>query len=494
MQKSWTVGSYFYLVITLLFYTIQVSTNPLNSSTHLLKRYYETDLTQDVPAPVDIPTNMVQCGGSMKFSSFQLQLTPSTTPGISPVPSSSLTKNLPYLYNVPIITGAGAILIIAVLQASNIMQAKATTSHFQHTDSKELSHEQAAILITPPLAAQSPSIYDVFRAVQFLVTTALLSIPCLLNSLNLNFSYRGVASKLAWTCGIPPQSFHAGFISNAADNKIREGICHISESQYLSSVPPSSGFTDFGAAVGIPGNDLFFMVLIIFCFALLAALVVALLVGSLARLLKSLWEKWSILKTAAQNIHFLILVISIGTVSVCIRRIINDMRHNREAFESPVHKIVLGAFYTQYRDSSESQPTRIWFFVITIGYDFIRAIVIGAGRRNGLVQGLFLLITELFYFFSLVLYKPYITDLMNKLNISISFLKSTVVILLLPYSNVCTSTALQSVAFALQTIIMTLLLGVMFAKSAMMVKGYVDKKKNDNDNSTATTTAPPPLE
>src|SRR5690348_16313449 len=82
-------------------------------------------------------------------------------PSISPIPSSSLTNNLPYLYNVPIITGAVAVLIIALLQASNIMHAKTTTSHSQYTDSKESNYEQSAFLIAPPLTAQSPSIYDV---------------------------------------------------------------------------------------------------------------------------------------------------------------------------------------------------------------------------------------------------------------------------------------------------------------------------------------------
>ncbi|CAG8612726.1 7825_t:CDS:2 [Acaulospora morrowiae] len=623
MRTSWIFSSYFYLIIALLFYSVEVSTKPSNFSTHLIKRaFYETDLTEDVAVPVIIPTSMMQCEGSMKFSSFELKLTPSNVTGYpnlvktltmqvpvaltrptiqmsydkpcgdhsrviltlicdtqtfqdfctvqgstltislnmanhfalfhalhmtypdnhfsmqilinngagcarlvlnprynpdcpleadnnsSPLnysgppnypspPSNSLTKNLSYLYNVLIIVGTVAVLIIALLQVSNAMQANATTSHFQYTDTKELNHEQSAFLIAPPLTVQSPSIYDIFRAVQFFVTTALLSIPCLLNSLNLNFSYRGVASELGWTCGILPYSFHAGFINDTTNNKIREGICNISETPYSTLSPPSSGFTNFGAAVGVPGYDLFFM---------------------------SLWEKWSILKTAAHNIHFLILggmlrllllfyypltlfaayqltlgrdcwfllflaaicivVISIGSVTICSSKIIKDMRSNREAFDSPAHKIVLGAFYTQYRDSSDAQESRVWFFLIPVVYDFIRAIVIGAAQKSSLTQGLFLLVTELVYFLLLALYKPYITDLMNKLNIGISFLKLAVVLLLLPYSNVCTSEALQSIAFALQTIILGLLFGVMFAKSAMMVKGYVDKKKSNDNTST----------
>ena len=83
MQRSWIVSSYLYLIIALSFYTIEVLTNPLNSSTHLIKRaFYEADLTKDPPGgTADIPTSMAQCGGTMEFSGFTLSLTPSSTPG-----------------------------------------------------------------------------------------------------------------------------------------------------------------------------------------------------------------------------------------------------------------------------------------------------------------------------------------------------------------------------------------------------------------------------
>jgi len=94
MRTSWIVGSYFYLIIALLFYTVEVSTKPLNFSTHLIKRFYETDLTKNVPTPENIPTSMIQCGGTMKFSSFDLKLTPSNTAGY-PNLVETLTMQIP---------------------------------------------------------------------------------------------------------------------------------------------------------------------------------------------------------------------------------------------------------------------------------------------------------------------------------------------------------------------------------------------------------------
>ncbi|CAG8468070.1 9561_t:CDS:2 [Paraglomus occultum] len=221
---------------------------------------------------------------------------------------TSLTKKLTYLYNIPLAIGAVAVLTTTLLEKNNIRPGN--------------YHPSSRVLIPPPLAAQSPSIYDILRAVQFFVTAALLSVPCLENNQGSNFIYRNVASKLEWTCGILPSSIKAQFISTAADDKIRGGICRMTQScvkqvsdqckimgypALNNSNPPSSAYTDFGRAAHISAYNLFFMVLIIFCVVMAVAFAVALFSGVLAWLLKCLWGKWSILKTVAHNTHFLIL-------------------------------------------------------------------------------------------------------------------------------------------------------------------------------------------
>ncbi|CAG8597281.1 1917_t:CDS:2 [Diversispora eburnea] len=209
-------------------------------------------------------------------------------------------------------------------------------------------------------SSQSPSVYDIFRAAQFFVTTALLSLTHLPNG------YRNLVSNFSWTIGLP--SFGES-LSNVADNQIRKGICNMSN-------PPSSGFITSGKIMKIPDYNLFFCVIIEFCIVLAIVLVITLLLGWFARLYKPLQKKWSIVKTAASNIRFLVLG---GMFRV-------DLSQDRDAFKTPVHTFVYGALYTQYRDHSEEKQTCLWFFAFTFAYDVIRAIATGGARQSGAVQ------------------------------------------------------------------------------------------------------------
>jgi hypothetical protein len=224
--------------------------------------------------------------------------TPTETPGIS------LTTGLTYLVNIPLIFGVAAVLTVFLVEKSRSLHTAATASHSLNPTLQPTSNQQLPL----PLASKAPSIYDVFRAVQFFITTALLSLVCLERRQDFDFSYRWVASKLEWMSGMPPRSFKLGFI--AANERIRRNICQVTYPEYIYSEyynirPPSSGFTDFG--IGFRGFDLFFMVLLMFCCAMAAVIALALFLGIVAGLLCCLWEKWPVLKTAAHNSHFFVL-------------------------------------------------------------------------------------------------------------------------------------------------------------------------------------------
>ncbi|RHZ83317.1 hypothetical protein Glove_97g13 [Diversispora epigaea] len=315
---------------------------------------------------------------------------------------------------------------------------------------------------------QPPSVYDIFRASQFFVTTSLLSLT------HLPDNYRELISKFSWTIGLP--SFNVESLSNVADNQRRKA-CHMSN-------PPSSGFITSGRIMNIPDYNLFFCVIIESCIVLAIALVITLLLGLFARLSKFLQKKWSIVKTAASNIHFLVLggmfrvlllfyypltlfaayqlsfhhdcwfllllaaiciiFISLGMISFCSYKILQDLSHDRDAFNTPVHTFIYGALYTQYRDHSEMKQTCLWFFVFTFAYDVIRAIATGGARQSGAVQ------------------------------------TSLIVILLIPFL-VNSINFLKSLILALQFIIIGSLFMVILLQLIDLIRGFIRKDKGNDD-------------
>src|SRR5207248_4641186 len=78
--------------------------------------------------------------------------------------------------------------------------------------------------VQPP--SQAPSVYDIVRAAQFFVTTALISLP------GLPYGYRDAAAKLGWAMGLPSNLsviFKITYLSKVADDQLRRAICHMTD-------------------------------------------------------------------------------------------------------------------------------------------------------------------------------------------------------------------------------------------------------------------------
>ncbi|CAG8595343.1 3786_t:CDS:2 [Diversispora eburnea] len=269
----------------------------------------------------------------------------------SPIGSIPLTSEFQIAYNALFLSGVIVGLISSFVSFTLIKGINTSTTNSKSLESSD--REKSTV-------SQPPSVYDIFRAAQFFVTTALLSLT------HLPDNYRNLISKLSWTIGLP--SFSES-LSNIADDQIRKEICDMSN-------PPSSGFITSGRIMNIPGYNSLFCVIVQFSIVLAIALVITLLLGLFSRLWKSLQKKWSIVKTIANNIHLLVLG---GMFRV-------DLSHDRDAFNTPVHTFIYGALYTQYRDHSEKKQTCLWFFAFTFAYDVIRAIATGGARQSGYAQ------------------------------------------------------------------------------------------------------------
>jgi hypothetical protein len=161
----------------------------------------------------------------------------------------------------------------------------------------------------PRKPVQAPSIYDIIRAAQFFVTTALISLT------GLPYGYRDVATKLAWAMGLPSNLsiFSVSFLSNVADDKIRKAICKMTDfcSVLIKSpvaynsnsaciqgeemkipTPPinATGFTSFGKHLQVPDYNLFFVMFIAFCCSVMVALVIASLIWLLSISCEKYWK------------------------------------------------------------------------------------------------------------------------------------------------------------------------------------------------------------
>ncbi|CAG8577294.1 3981_t:CDS:1 [Paraglomus occultum] len=199
---------------------------------------------------------------------------------------SWMTDVLSYIYNVMAL-GAIIVLFIILVEKKN---HSISQGHFSH-----------------------PSIYDIFRAAQFLMTTALLSLPCL------SLSYRNFAFKSGWLSSLPPSFVDITAISNGVDEQIRGKVCIVfqncsentdsgcMDNVTLHSDLPFSGFAAFGQAQNVPGYDLFFIVMLTFCAVMVIVTCIAFLLGLLARSCRSLWEKWPTLEIIADHLFLFVL-------------------------------------------------------------------------------------------------------------------------------------------------------------------------------------------
>ncbi|RIA94843.1 hypothetical protein C1645_817428 [Glomus cerebriforme] len=238
----------------------------------------------------------------------------------------------------------------------------------------------------PHSSNQAPSIYDIIRAAQFFVTTALISLP------GLPYGYQDVVSKIGWSMGFPSNLsiFNISFLSNVADEQIISFCC----------------------TIGV---------------ALVIALLIWLFAWSCKRWRSTWFNKWSFLKTAVENVHFLMLggilrvlilfyypitlfaiyqlaltkdcwiliflavisiaFLSLGIMIFCGYKILQPLKRNElEEYKKPSYTLLYGSLYSQYIENSSFKSTRIWFFIFPIIYDFLRALVIGLGQRSAIVQ------------------------------------------------------------------------------------------------------------
>ncbi|CAG8731579.1 16071_t:CDS:2, partial [Racocetra persica] len=141
-----------------------------------------------------------------------------------------------------------------------------------NTDSTEKSCAPCCRIFDVKLA---PSVYDIFRAAQFFITTALISIP------NLSEFYRGLASKLSWL-GALPNSFNLAYLASVADNGIRIAICKMSMTCESTTGICNSGFDKYAKTLSVSSYNLFFLAFITFLSALALAIGITLFIWVIA--------------------------------------------------------------------------------------------------------------------------------------------------------------------------------------------------------------------
>ncbi|CAG8452574.1 16364_t:CDS:2 [Racocetra fulgida] len=314
------------------------------------------------------------------------------------------------------------------------------------TDGTEKSCVPCSKIFNVKLA---PSVYDIFRAGQFFITTALISIP------NISEFYRDLASKLSWLCALP-NSFNLIYLSSIADNGIRIAICRMSKtcktttdvtynSTEICDLDSNSGFYSFAKTLSVPSYNLFFLAFMAFLSALALAIGITLLIWVMARYGVCLYNKWKILQTSD-------------------------------------HKFIYGALYTQYKENNDIKDSRIWFFIITFSYDFSRGVITGLTQDYNIIQVAGLIVTELVLLILLSRFKPFKTRLMNVLNICSSVLRLLISLLLITFIFVSIQ-PLETFIYILQFMLVFMLLFVILLQLITTIRNSCCKKKeSENDD------------
>ncbi|CAG8724135.1 16342_t:CDS:2, partial [Dentiscutata heterogama] len=313
---------------------------------------------------------------------------------VEPFEKKNPSGGISSLYNAPLAIAMSFVIISYVLSKSGIVQAllKVTIPnkpdrtdkplpdiHDHGSSTNETGHDHGAstsksdhdYIVTTDSTEKScgcvpkifdvssaPSVYDIFRAAQFFITTALISIP------NLSEYYQDLASKLSWLCGLP-NSFNLSYLGSVADNGIRIGICQMTKTcKTITGVTyfnidfcdqdSTTGFYNFARMLSVQPYDLFFLAFIAFLSALALAIGIALLIWLFARYSVCLHNKWKSLKTVAANCLCLVLVVfSLGIITFCGVKVISDLKKNDlEIFKKPDHTFIYGALYTQYKENN----------------------------------------------------------------------------------------------------------------------------------------------
>ncbi|PKK73599.1 hypothetical protein RhiirC2_864353 [Rhizophagus irregularis] len=303
---------------------------------------------------------------------------------------------------------------------------------------------------------QTPSIYDLISVAQWIVTIALLTLP------NLPVGYRQFASNFGWSTGtgggINVQAF-----SNAASN-LRKLVCPLSpvvctsslnqfdtcqpwfnsdvtpEHLFTASItngdktyfPDPTGFESYSNALHIPNSNIFFVMFVALLLAIGAALIIMLLIGAIAFMMK---EKVKIFEKVNKNMRFLVFDA--------------DLLWNEK------YKILFGVLYTDYLKD------RVWFVILIMVYQFLRSLIVAIGHHSGIAQLTCLVILEFAYLITVYYFKPFERNLANIFNITLSAGRLIVLFLLIPFlGGDITITPTTRFSLAIVLIIIQLLMAV----------------------------------
>ncbi|CAB5163702.1 hypothetical protein RhiirA5_412507 [Rhizophagus irregularis] len=323
---------------------------------------------------------------------------------------------------------------------------------------------------------QIPSIYDLISVAQWIVTIALLTLP------NLPVGYRQFASNFGWSTGtgggINVQAF-----SNAASN-LRKLVCPLSpvvctsslnqfdtcqpwfnsdvtpEHLFTASItngdktyfPDPTGFESYSNALHIPNSNIFFVMFVALLLAIGAALIIMLLIGAIAFMMK---EKVKIFEKVNKNMRFLVFVVAVGLLPFCIYKVLSTFKTDADLLWNEKYKILFGVLYTDYLKD------RVWFVILIMVYQFLRSLIVAIGHHSGIAQLTCLVILEFAYLITVYYFKPFERNLANIFNITLSAGRLIVLFLLIPFlGGDITITPTTRFSLAIVLIIIQLLMAV----------------------------------
>ncbi|CAB4416397.1 unnamed protein product [Rhizophagus irregularis] len=310
----------------------------------------------------------------------------------------------------------------------------------------------------------------------WIVTIALLTLP------NLPVGYRQFASNFGWSTGtgggINVQAF-----SNAASN-LRKLVCPLSpvvctsslnqfdtcqpwfnsdvtpEHLFTASItngdktyfPDPTGFESYSNALHIPNSNIFFVMFVALLLAIGAALIIMLLIGAIAFMMK---EKVKIFEKVNKNMRFLVFVVAVGLLPFCIYKVLSTFKTDADLLWNEKYKILFGVLYTDYLKD------RVWFVILIMVYQFLRSLIVAIGHHSGIAQLTCLVILEFAYLITVYYFKPFERNLANIFNITLSAGRLIVLFLLIPFlgGNI-TITPTTRFSLAIVLIIIQLLMAV----------------------------------
>lgn len=188
-----------------------------------------------------------------------------------------------------------------------------------------------------------------------------------------------------------------------------------------------------------------------------------------------------------------VIFLSLGAMIFCGYKILQPyFLKNWDEYKKASYTIFYGSLYTQYHEEENKSSNRVWFFIFTITYDFLRAIVVGLGQRSAVAQIIGLLITEAIFFFSIVKYQPYKSRVIYWLKMGISVVQFITIILLIPFFGntpfvyrLIIDYTMKSMQFILTILIVTITIVTLYIVIRNLINGNKesenDKRDDDND-------------